>query len=220
MKRDSLKWSEAAWAEIENIYQSILSMPFVTELAAGTLSKERFQFYIAQDALYIESYSALLANIASRLQRKDHVESFVRFALDGIEVERLMHAGFLTGIDIESVTMTPTNLLYSSLLRAQVLAPVEVEAAAVLPCFWIYQRVGEDILSKSNQATNPYAKWIATYADASFADSTRRAIEICDQLAEDTGEETRRAMTDIFVKCAKMEWMFWNSAYKMEQWEI
>ncbi|MDE6041865.1 MAG: TenA family protein, partial [Muribaculaceae bacterium] len=157
MKRDSLKWSDTAWAEIENIYQSILSMPFVTELAAGTLSKERFQFYIEQDALYIESYSALLANIASRLQRKDHVESFVRFALDGIEVERLMHAGFLTGIDIESVSMTPTNLLYSSLLRAQVLAPVEVEAAAVLPCFWIYQRVGEDILSKSNQATNPYA---------------------------------------------------------------
>ena len=148
------------------------------------------------------------------------MESFLRFALDGIEVERQMHGLFLKDVDMSEVEMTPTCMLYTTLLRAQGLAPVEVEAAAVLPCFWIYQRVGEDILSKSNQATNPYAKWIATYADASFADSTRRAIEICDQLAEATGEETRRAMTDIFVKCAKMEWMFWNSAYKMEQWEI
>ena len=215
-----MKWSDEAWSEIEGIYESILNLPFVKELAEGTLPEDKFMFYIMQDALYLNGYSATLAHIASRIRQKDQMESFLRFALDGIEVERLMHAGFLKDNDMSAMEMTPTCMLYTSLLRAQGLAPVEVEAAAVLPCFWIYQRVGEHILSMTDLTANPYSRWISTYADPTFAESTRRAVEICNQLAETAGEEIRRRMTSIFVKCTRMEWMFWDSAYNKEQWKI
>lgn len=215
-----MKWSDKAWGEIEGIYASILNLPFVKELAEGTLQEDKFMFYLMQDALYLDGYSANLAHIASRIRRKDQMESFLRFALDGIEVERQMHGLFLKDVDMSEVEMTPTCMLYTTLLRAQGLAPVEVEAAAVLPCFWIYQRVGEYILSVTDLAENPYARWISTYADPTFAESTRRAVEICDQMAETASEEVRRSMSSIFVKCARMEWMFWDSAYNKEQWKI
>lgn len=41
-----MKWSEYAWKQIEEYYQLILAMPFVKELAEGslsnTLTKARF----------------------------------------------------------------------------------------------------------------------------------------------------------------------------------
>ena len=42
------------------------ALPFNTELAAGTLSRERFQGYIVQDALYLAQYSRILAIAGAR----------------------------------------------------------------------------------------------------------------------------------------------------------
>ena len=69
-------------------------------------------------------------------------------------------------------------------------------------------------------ADNPFAAWIATYSDPSFDVSNQQCIDICDALAEKASPEVRRRMTEVFVLATKMEWMFWNSAYKLEQWEI
>ncbi len=63
-------------------------------------------------------------------------------------------------------------------------------------------------------------RWIETYGDEAFAASTAEAVAICDSLAEAAGADTRRMMTDIFVRCTKMEWMFWDSAWRLEQWPI
>lgn len=213
-----MKWSEHVWKEVEKIHEDILRLPFVKELAAGTLSRERFLFYIRQDAIYIENYCRVLAHIASRLQKKEWMEDFLRFASDGVAVERTMHASF-TELSDSDAKPSPTCLLYCSYESAQALEPVEVEAAAILPCFWIYMLVGEAI-HKNSAHNNPYSKWIDTYADEYFAKATARAIEICDGLAENSSEEIRKRMTEAFVTATKMEWMFWESAYNLEKWKI
>ena len=49
-------WSQLAWNEADHIYRAILELPFVRQLADGTLSREIFDRYIGQDSLYIASY--------------------------------------------------------------------------------------------------------------------------------------------------------------------
>ncbi len=213
-----MKWSEEVWKEAERIYKEILQLPFVRELAAGTLSRERFLFYIRQDAYYIENYSKVLAHIASRLPKKEWREDFLRFALDGILVENALHSSYADICSME-LNPSPACLLYCSYESATGLEPVEIEAAAILPCFLIYMLVGKEIHRQSNP-DNPYASWIETYADESFAISTARAIEICDMLAENTTVEIRAKMTEAFVMATKMEWMFWDSAYNLETWKV
>lgn len=115
-----MKWSEEAWKKAEHIYHDILTLPFVKELTAGTLSMERFLFYIRQDAIYIENYSRVLAHIASRLPRKDWLEDFLKFASDGVLVEKAMHASF-TEISNSNTTATPTCLLYCSMSQQRLL---------------------------------------------------------------------------------------------------
>lgn len=216
-----MKWSETAWQEALPVYERILRLPFVLSLADGTLVREKFMHYLSQDVLYLESYSAVLSHIASRLNDRDHVSAFLSFASDGIAVERALHESFLDYDVRSSLEMSPACLLYTSVLKSQAYGPVETEAAAVLPCFWIYQNVGDYIVSRCNDiVANPYGRWISTYSDPVFAEAAERAVGICDELAEAATDAVRRQMTDIFVLCTKMEWLFWDSAWNLEEWKI
>ena len=62
---ETKKWSEEAWSLCEPVYKAITELPFVTELAAGTLGRERFLFYLRQDAMYVDNYVLVLAHVAS-----------------------------------------------------------------------------------------------------------------------------------------------------------
>lgn len=213
-----VKWSEQAWQAALPVYQAILELPFVKELTAGTLPHDKFVFYLGQDALYIENYCRVLAHIASRVPTIEMTKAFLDFAADGVAVEQAMHQVFLAN-EQKAKEMTPSCLLYCSLQNAQQSSDVAIEAASILPCFWVYLMVGKQIAAVA-KTDNPYHQWIATYSDPAFEKSNDLAIALCDQLAENASEDVRRQMTDIFVKCTKMEWLFWHSAYNKEQWPV
>lgn len=214
-----MKWSEHAWTQVAGIYSAILSHPFVCELAAGTLPRHKFMFYLGQDAHYLNSYTMVLAHLASRLPYKDQVESFLKFASEGIAVERALHESFLCGMELPPVS--PACMMYTSVEKSMAYEDVAVEAAALLPCFWIYRNVGRAILETAGDlSANPYARWIQTYGDTGFDESTERAIEICDRLADESTAEVRKRMYEVFSTCCRLEWMFWDSAYNLEKWKI
>lgn len=217
MTESATPWSREAWKASEPIFEAIKKLPFITELADGTLPAETFRRYIEQDNLYITQYSRVLAHIASRLGDIDEMDSFLKFAGDGVATEKDLHSMYVTGGTTE---MSPACLFYTSLLKSQALEPVEVEAAAVLPCFWIYLATGKYILSTARMEGNPYAEWIKAYSNEEFDKATDLAIAICDRLAASSTPEMRARMTDIYVKCSRLEWLFWQTAYEPRPWEI
>lgn len=211
------KWSEEAWEAAGPAYEAILALPFIKQLADGSLPREIFDRYIGQDSLYIHEYCKVLCHIASRLDDAAEVESFIGFASDGVAVEKGLHSSYITDKPVEK---SAACTFYTSVLKAQAYAPVAVEAAAILPCFWVYNEVGKYIVKNSVIEGNPYADWIKCYSDPAFDISNARAIEICDRLAADADAETRRQMTSIFVEATRLEWLFWNSAYEDLKWKI
>ncbi|MFT6341770.1 MAG: thiaminase/transcriptional activator TenA, partial [Glaciecola sp.] len=48
----------------------------------------------------------------------------------------------------------------------------------------------------------------------------QKAIDICDEVAAECTQQQRLAMTQTFNASAKLEWMFWDSAWKLEQWPV
>lgn len=217
-----MKWSEKTWQSILPIYEKILQLPFIEELIQGSLPKEKFFFYLQQDAIYLADYGKVLSAIAAKLSKSEHSEAFLRFAADSIAVEKALHESFLKNIQPNHlIEASPSCLLYTSyLLRQLTVAPIESTVAAVLPCFWIYQEVGSYILSKQIKKNNPYQNWIDTYGGEDFANAVTCAITICDELAEQSTPAQQEAMTKTFLMASKFEWMFWDSAYNMETWKI
>jgi thiaminase/transcriptional activator TenA len=220
-----MSFSAQAWQRIAPLYDSILALPFNQELAAGTLSRERFTFYMLQDAIYLTSFARAIAVTAARAPDEDAIIQFAGSARTAVVVERELHAGFFQtfGITPEQAAATeasPTCQHYTHYLLALAHnAPYEVSVAALLPCFWIYWEVGSHLLDIA-AADNPYQPWIDTYADEAFAQGVRKVITISDQVGAAAAPAIREQMLAAYKRAAQLEWMFWESAYRLEPWPV
>ncbi len=215
-----MKWSEKAWRKCAPVYAEILKLPFLNELMNGILPQEKFIFYLQQDALYLAAYGKILAGIAVKLDRKEWREDFIKFSSDTVSVEQALHQYYLKDVN-QDVEPTPTCALYTGHMYRQLAgASIEEALAVVLPCFWVYNEVGDYILENQTRNENPYQPWIDTYGGEDFALAVQKVIAICDEAAENTTPARRELMDQAFKMSFKMEWMFWDSAWRLEQWPV
>jgi thiaminase (transcriptional activator TenA) len=220
-----VSFSREAWQRIVPLYGEILNLPFNRELAAGTLSRERFTFYMLQDAHYLTYFARALAVTAARAPDNDALIQFAGSAREAVVVERSLHEGFfkdygISAAEVAAAEPSPTCAHYTHyLLGVAYGAPYEVAVAALLPCFWIYWEVGKHLLATA-APSNPYQAWIDTYADEAFAEGVRKVIAIADQMDEAASPAIRDQMSGAFVRAARLEWMFWDSAYRLERWPV
>ena len=217
-----MKWSDAVWQESIPVYEKIVGMPFISELVNGNLDVNKFRFYIAQDSVYLEHFGRTLSLIAARAHRVEHVLDFIRFAEGAIVVENALHAGYFKTLGIsDHIPVSPSCHHYISyLLKEASLSAVEVAMAAVLPCFWIYQQVGSFIYKQQTKPGNPYQTWIDTYAGKEFGLLVNKAIRICDEVADTCTPVQQRLMADAFMTSCRLEYLFWESAWRLEKWLV
>ena len=215
-----MKWSETAWQQIEPIYQSIIEMPFIQELSNGSLPKDKFRFYMAQDAIYLEHFGRTLSLIGAKAHDINDALAFIRFAETAIVVERTLHESYFEDFGVtDKGTIQPACHHYIHFLRSTTaLESIEVGMAAVLPCFWIYQRVGDHIVGQQPSANNPYQKWIDTYGGEDFAKAVKAAIDICDSAADNTTPQIQKRMTEALITSSHLEFDFWEAAFVGREW--
>jgi len=214
-----MTFTKTLWDRISEIYEAIINHPFNRELAQGTLPEEKFKFYIKQDALYLVDFSRALAIVGSKALLPQRILDFLDFAKDGLIVERALHDAYFRRFDVTlDVDQAPGCFAYTNYLIATAShRSFEEAVAALLPCFWIYREVGMHIVGQS-VPDNPYQLWIDTYAGEEFGAAVERAIEITEEVASGATEEGRLRMVEAFVLSSRLEWMFWDSAYRMEPW--
>lgn len=214
-----------AWSKIESLRIAIHDLPFNRELSSGTLSQQRFQFYVVQDALYLEQFSRALAIAAAKAPDTEAMLQFAGSAQGAIVVERALHNSYFDAFGISpeqaaAAEPSPTCSGYTNFL----LATAHQESygalvAALLPCFWIYWDVGNAIAAQTG-ADNPYQAWIDTYSDTDFGKAVDAVIAIADRTAAAASQIERDAMLAAFTRSSQYEWMFWESAYRQESWPI
>ena len=220
-----MSFSDEAWAGNAARFEAIRTMPFNAELAAGSLSRARFQHYIVQDAHYLIGFGRALALAAARAPDPDRIVQFAGAAQSAIVVERSLHAGFMRDFGIapanfEAAEMSPACQHYVSyLLSTAYGADHAVGLAALLPCFWIYAEVGRDILGRAAQP-NPYQAWIDTYAGDDFHAAVAQMIAATDEVAALAAPSTRAQMHAAFTAATRLEFVFWRSAYDLERWPV
>ncbi|MGH3436468.1 MAG: thiaminase II [Sciscionella sp.] len=215
---------ERAWQHTDKLRAAMIDLPFNRELAAGTLSRERFQHYLVQDARYLVAFARALASAAARAPEAEDVAFFSGAAREAIVVERELHAGYfarfgLSAANVDSLETSPTCLAYSSYLLATAQAGSYQELiAALLPCFWVYHEVGAQILDSGPAEDNPFHAWIDTYVDEEFGRAVASCRDAVDRAAEGAEPSTRASMLAAFTRATEYEWMFWDSAYRLESW--
>lgn len=219
---------ELAWDRTARLQAAMLELPFNRALADGSLSRDRFQFYLAQDTRYLVGFGRALSVASARADSEDDIAFFAGAARESIVVERELHAGYferfgLTDQDVAGVETSPTCLAYTSYLLATAQTSSYQELiAALLPCFWVYHHVGTDILARQSgekqSGENPYRAWIDTYADEEFGEAVATCRAAVDHAAARSTEAERDRMLAAFTRATEYEWMFWDSAWRLESW--
>jgi len=206
---------------VEIIISKIFNQSFNQELSQGILPKGKFIHYLQQDALYLADFAKALSLTAARLTCNEQAHQFMQFALGAIQAEQSLHLDYLKENHSSLTTnikQSPACFMYTNyLLRMASTASVEEAVASLLPCFWVYREVGK-YMSKTKYSNNPYENWIELYAGKEFDSSVQLAIDVTNKLSQAASEETKRKMISAFVRSTELEWLFWESAYKQEEW--
>ncbi|WP_028937675.1 thiaminase II [Pseudonocardia spinosispora] len=220
---DSEKLTGRLWSAIEHIYDGVLSHPFVSGLTDGTLPAESFRHYIEQDTHYLRGYARALSVCAAKAPTERDTVMFAEHAAGAIAAEQDMHAELMAELGApfdQDAPVAPTTQAYSSYLLATVYGGSFAEGVgAVLPCYWIYARVGEELLTRSSP--NPlYARWIAMYGGEEFQKVVDDVLALTDRIGTTLSETETRRVVDHFVTTSRYEWMFWDAAFRREVWPI
>lgn len=213
------------WRSIEDTYTEILSHPFLKGLTDGTLPEESFRYYVLQDALYLREYARALSLAGVRSPDESALVMFNEHSAGAITVERSLHEGFLKDLGVtrgeaEATKPSPTTLAYTSfLLKTATLGDYPEVLGAVLPCYWIYERAGKSLLERGSP--NPrYQKWIDTYAGEDFGALVEAVLSLSDNVFQDLNPAQKARVADTFRTTSRYEWMFWDAAWRLEEWPV
>jgi len=220
MKDFSSGFSTTVFQEVQPLLKLIFDHPFIAELAKGTLSRERFCFYMQQDSFYLIHFARALALTSSRTTDEKQMELLMTAARNALLDERSLHEHYFTEYGVsEEIKRTPACMGYTSFLLASASLGTLGEAlAALLSCFWVYREVGRQLAREAAPA-NPYAKWIALYSDKDFSDATDRFVTLTDAVAAEAAELELKSMKDHFMIASHFEYYFWDDVYRMKTME-
>jgi thiaminase/transcriptional activator TenA len=151
--------------------------------------------------------------------------TFNEHSKTAIVVERSLHQSFfkdwgLEPSDVYSTPMSPTNLAYTTYLTAMAYSkPFHELLGALLPCYWLYWEVGKE-LEKRGSTKELYQRWIATYSSEEYGEICEAVLSIADTIGNGLAEGDRAKVTGHFVTTSRYEYMFWDSAYRLEEWPV
>ena len=142
-------------------------------------------------------------------------EMFRLFAQTGLDGEKAMHELLIArfGIDTEVTASTVTATYNNHTQSAIDTGSKEVALAAMLPCMWIYNEVGQYIYSIASMEGNPYKEWVMEYQNEEFTAGVNAVLAIADEWAAAADDDTRAKMTKAFLEAALFEYAFWDYGY-------
>ena len=206
-------WTAALWAAGGETWHQILDLPFVRALGDGTLDEDLFSFYLDQDALYLRDYSRALATLSARADTAEAQVHWAAGAHEAIAAESQLHEGWLAN-RARLGGPSPITMGYTNFLRASAAGDdYVVGAAAILPCYWLYEEVGA-VLSSQNHADHPYAEWLSMYGGEEFAAEVARSLAEVERAFEAASPAQRVRAARAYLSACVYEREFFDQAHR------
>ncbi|MGM7703411.1 thiaminase II [Pseudalkalibacillus sp. Hm43] len=220
-----MKFSQFLRKEADPIWEASFNHPFVTGIAGGSLPLENFRYYVLQDAYYLSHFAKVQALGAAKSHDMVTTASMAAHAQGTYEAELSLHENFskqlgITEEERQNFKPSPTAYAYTShMYRAAYNGHLGDIIAAILPCYWLYYEIGQQM--KGFKPEEPiYQEWIEAYGGDWFETLVKEQIDRLDQIAETVTEADRERMKEHFLISSQYEYEFWNMAYTLEEWPI
>jgi thiaminase (transcriptional activator TenA) len=217
--------SERLRQSVHSLWQRQLHHPFVVALGNGSLPQTNFQFYICQDALFLDVLTKTFAYATTRTSDHDEMEQLGNYLLHTLLVEAELHRRYgarfgLAPAQMAAIPLAPTNYAYTRhLLSIAATGTLTEILTAILPCAWIYAEVGRHLVASTSPAPDhPYADWLATYASPDFDAVGVWIRERLDTHTVKSSPAEQARLQELFRISTCYEWLFWDMAWHLEEW--
>ena len=159
--------SERLLLAAEGAWQEAMKKQFLLEMADGTLSPERFRYYMLIDYLYLTEYIKTLRIIEERSDEPE-IGSFLQDTIGATEEElgrvhfpNMMQLG-ITEEDIAKTAMPRKAENYIRYMRGLALErPILESLTALLDCSWAYAYIAEHMIERYGEMiqNSRYRDW-------------------------------------------------------------
>jgi thiaminase/transcriptional activator TenA len=195
------------WAANRDLAEAALAHPFVRGIGDGSLARERFAGYVAQDAFFLESFARGYALGAAHSSDRATLDTFADL-LAGVREELRLHGSYAArwAIDLAAVEPLPATLAYTDFLLATAsLGGTALTCAAMIPCMRLYAHLGRSLAGGD---AGPYTEWVTTYADPAFEELAVTLERLLDTAAADTA-----AVRGAYRRAMQLEVGFFDAAW-------
>ena len=222
MKKDGF------YAEIrhgtEPLWRSILGHPFVRGIGDGSLARDRFEFYLKQDYVYLIDFSRVFGLAAVKSSALSDMEFFATLMNSTLNSEMELHrrtcAAF--GISREALEDTRKAMITSAYTDYLVRTCLEGDLADILavlvPCACGYAEIGSALKANGLPDNAFYKDWIETYSSDEFVGFADMLIERLNVHAEGAPERLKERWRRLYELSARYEYLFFDMSWKMEEW--
>ncbi len=221
------KFSDILRDRASSIWEQEHQQPFVVELGEGTLPLEKFQWYMKQDYLFLIEYSRVIALAVAKAETLEDMGWFARLLHETLNTEMSLHVSFCKDFGISedellATSMSPTTLAYTDHMLSNAHSGTIAEiAATLLPCSWGYAEIGQSLEARGKPKDQPlYCRWIEMYGSPEFGELAGWLRSFIDRTALGLSDAQQDRLVEIFVTNSKYEYLFWDAAYRMEDWSI
>jgi thiaminase (transcriptional activator TenA) len=168
-----------------DLVAACLAHPFVQGIASGDLPRDRFVFYVEQDAWFLTAFARAYALALAKAPDVATMER-LRPPLDGVFEELELHRGYAQrwGADLDPRPARATLAYTDFLLRVAWSEPVGHTVAAMVPCMRLYAHLGQALLPSASP-DSPYREWVETYGDPGFEQLATGVESLLDGLEGD-----------------------------------
>jgi thiaminase (transcriptional activator TenA) len=212
--------------EANYIFEACYNHPFVKGIAEGTTGSDQLIHYVKQDFEYLNAImQAYALGISKSTDRKD-MEMFNESITFVLNSEVHPHHNFcqVAGVDytdLQGFPLAPTAQHYTRhMLNVAQTGSLGEIIAVTLPCPYIYAYIGDRMIEEYQpDPSHPFYEWITFYGGLEHT-RMNRSLKRLDQLAEEATEQQRQQMKQHFMQSCQLEYMFFDMAYKLEEWPV
>lgn len=212
--------------EASPIFNAIFDHPFVQGIAKGNLQKEQLIHYVKQDFEYLNSFIRIYGVAVSKCETREEMDLFnqqISFILNS-EIHphnNFCEAAGVSYEDLQGYPLSPSSHHYiRHMLTVAHEGSLGEILAVLLPCPWTYWEIGKKLLNEVQpDPAHPFYEWIHFYGNRTDSITTKFCARL-DEWAEQATEKEKEKMKDHFLLSCQLEYMFWDMAYKLEEWPV
>jgi len=203
-----MKITKKLWEDNYEIASLSLNTKFVRGLQNGTLPKNIFQEYLAQDYFFLETFAKAYGLAVSKSKDKYSIRKLSELLM-GVSEELILHETYAKewDIDLSNNSIKKATKDYTDFLdnTSKQLSSVEI-MFAMTPCMRLYSWIGKKLYQEDFD--NKYKEWIITYSDESF-ENLANSLE---DLIENNNElyDINKAKY-LYKKAMELEFEFFNA---------